>query len=277
MSAGTIILAAHNEEAVIGRTLRSIHSVVGEGVRVVVVCNGCTDATAAVAKTFNGVDVVELQIASKSAALREGDRRANAGPRIYLDADVVLSAKAAEDVISALSAGAIAGRPPHVFDTSGATWVVRSWYRIRQQLPSISSALWGAGCYALSAGARSRFIEFPDVVSDDLFIDALFSRGEITIVPTDPVVVTTPRRTADLLRILQRSYRTQREVTEFEGGLSSGQRGQLRDLVTIVKRSPGRVGDAVVYAAVIAVARLRARGSRPASGWERDESSREAR
>ncbi|WP_010205783.1 glycosyltransferase [Salinibacterium sp. PAMC 21357] len=276
MNPGTIIIAAHNEEAVIGRTLDAL-SDAGEkqNIHVVVVSNGCTDRTAQIAAEYTGVKVVDIAVASKIAALREGDRHAIRGPRIYLDADVVLSSRAARDVIDALSSGAVAGRPPHAFDSSRATWIVRSWYRVRAELPSISSALWGAGCYALSETGRARFDEFPDLISDDLFIDSLYSTDEITIVPTDPVIVTTPRRTADLLRILRRSYRTQSEVAEAADGLSSGQRGQLGDLKALVRRSPNRLGDVIVYVTVIAVGRIRARTSRTKERWERDTSSRQ--
>lgn len=277
MIMGTVVIAAHNEEAVIARTLDALHDAVQDGLRVIVVPNGCTDRTADVARGYPGVDVVEIGVASKVAALREGDLRAGKGARIYLDADILLTSKAAADVIVSLSQGAVAGRPPHVFDTSRASWVVRSWYRVRGQLPSISSALWGAGCYGLSVSGRARFTEFPDIVSDDLFVDSQFTREDITIVDTDPIVVTTPRRLPDLVRILRRSYRTQAEVASAGIGLSHAQRSQLADLRTMIKKSPGRILDVVVYAAVIIYSRAQARTSKPAVRWERDVSSREVR
>ncbi|WP_309616976.1 glycosyltransferase [Salinibacterium sp.] len=276
MTSGTVIIAAHNEEAVIGRTLEALRdALVNQCIRIVVVSNGCTDHTAEVAAQYEGVNVVDIRVASKTAALREGDLHAASGPRIYLDADIVLTSRAAKDVVDALSRGAIAARPPHAFDSSRATWIVRSWYRVRAELPSIATSLWGAGCYALSEGGRARFEEFPELVSDDLFIDRLFLPGEVTIVATDPVIVTTPRKTADLLRILRRSYRTQPEVAPNGGGLSVGQRGQLGDLKALLRRSPGRSGDVVVYVAIIAFGRLRARFARSSDRWERDTSSRQ--
>lgn len=276
MNQGTVIIAAHDEEAVIGRTLDALgDAIADESVRVVVVSNGCTDRTADVAAGHDGVRVVDITVASKAAALREGDLHAASGPRIYLDADIVLTSRAARDVIDALTHGAIAARPPHSFDSSRATWIVRAWYRVRAELPSISAALWGAGCYALSEEGRARFAEFPDLVSDDLFIDSLFTACEITIVATDPVIVTTPRTTADLLRILRRSYRTQSEVAASHGRLSDGQRGQLGDLAALLRRNPARVADVVVYVAVVGVGRLRARAARSTVGWERDSSSRQ--
>lgn len=270
------MIAAHNEELVISRTLTALAPVVGSGeVRVIVACNGCTDGTAELARAHPGVEVVESAVASKTAALREADQLIGAGHRIYLDADIVLTSQAARDVFTAFDRSAIAGRPLHRFDTANASWIVRRWYRVRAELPSISSALWGAGCYGLSDAGRARFGEFPEIVSDDLFVDSQFSRDEITIVPTDPVVVTTPRRLADLVRILRRSYRTQDEVARSGGGISDGQRGQLGDLRSLVGRSPSRAPDALLYVAVILYSRLIARISPGRSRWERDLSSRQ--
>lgn len=271
----SIVIAAHNEEQVIARTLEALGPSVRSGdFEVLVVCNGCTDRTAQIARGFAGVTVVELDTASKVAALREGDRLAGSGARIYLDADIVLTSRAATDVAAALTTGALAARPPRSFDARHAAWVVRRWYALRQSLPSIAGTLWGAGCYALSEGGRSRFGEFPDILSDDLFVHSLFSADEIVIVATDPVVITTPRRTADLLRILRRHHRTQREVAPALSSIG-GRASQLSDIRTLLQRHPLRIVDVGVYVATIACARLLARTA-SAEGWERDASSREA-
>lgn len=276
---GTIIIPAHNEAAVLGRCLEALRPIIEHGqVRVVVACNGCSDDTVQIARREDGVLVVEIPVASKAAALRAGDLLACPGPRIYLDADVVMTARATLAVIQALHPGSVlAARPPIRFEAAGARWPVRFWYAVRVRLPSIRSALWGAGTYALSVEGRARFDEFPDIVSDDLFIDRLFAEQESAIVPTDPVVVRTPRTTSDLLRILVRTYRTQSDVARNDGAapVSAGQLGQLRDLVALVLRRPPLIVAAMVYVALIAVARIRAGLKSGNDGWERDNSSRE--
>jgi len=273
---GTVIIAAHNEEAVIGRGLTSLARALADGVRVVVVCNGCSDGTAGVARGHPGVTVIELDTASKAAALRAGDRVAAPGPRVYLDADVVMTSRAVVDVLHALADGpALAGRPPSLFDYADADGLVRRWYSIRERLPSIQGTLWGAGAYALAPAGRARFEEFPDILSDDLFIDSLFAEHETAIIDTDPVIVRTPRRTADLVRVLKRSYRTQHEVPSGDALVSDGQRGQLGDLVRLLRARPSELPNAVVYATTIVFARIAARVSQGAR-WERDTSSRES-
>lgn len=275
---GSVVIAAKDEEDVIARTLRHLQEVVEHGiVDVIVVCNGCTDGTAEVARGFSGVRVRELPLPSKTAALREGDRVAVAGPRIYLDADVELTGRAAVATLRALADGACAARPPYRFEVAGSHRIVRRWYAVRELLPSTAHALWGAGCYALSVEGRARFRQFPEVEADDLFVDSLFTANEVDIVATDPVVIHVPRNVGDLIRILRRHYRTQPPAPDRVHGavLSSSQREQLRDARSLLRHEPARIGDVAVYVAIIVLARLRARFG-PSPRWERDMSSRRA-
>lgn len=71
-----IIIPAHNEAAVIGQTLKGLLRQVGEGDEVIVVCNGCSDDTAGVARRFEPrVTVLETDVPSKTNALNLGDRQ----------------------------------------------------------------------------------------------------------------------------------------------------------------------------------------------------------
>ncbi|KGJ79339.1 hypothetical protein GY21_05435 [Cryobacterium roopkundense] len=276
---GSVIIAAHNESLVIKRCLDALAPGIETGqLDVIVVCNGCVDNTAEISRAATRIRVVELSQASKIAALRAGDEIASAGPRIYLDADVVMTARAALDIMAALAGDSpLAGRPPVSFESTGSQWPVRRWYRVRAQLPSIQNVLWGAGTYALSASGRARFAEFPDIVSDDLFIDNLMAERERVIVKTDPVIVRAPRRSADLLKILKRTYRTQSDVplrAPTRRAVSSGQRGQLTDALNLIRRDPSQSFDVLLYVSLIAVARVQARLNTGGASWERDESSR---
>ena len=97
----SVILPAHQEEAGIGACLRGLCTqrlVPGVSHQIVVIANGCTDATAQLARdaapalTTAGwqVLVLETAIGNKIAALNMGDAAATGGMRIYLDADVVI-------------------------------------------------------------------------------------------------------------------------------------------------------------------------------------------
>ena len=71
--AATVVVPAHNEEAVLGRLLAALlPSRDSEGLHVVVVANGCTDQTAVVARSHPSVEVVELPFGNKQPAMRAG-------------------------------------------------------------------------------------------------------------------------------------------------------------------------------------------------------------
>ena len=224
---GSVIIPAHNEAAVIGRTLDSLEPVLRTGrVEVIVVCNGCTDETASLAATVPGVQVIEAPVASKTAALNAADRVATQWPRVYLDADTVLSPTALRRVLEVLSESPVlAARPAFRYDDSGATWPVRAYYRARRRLPSTQQALWGAGVFALSREGHERLGSFPDVTADDYFVDRLFSDEEKVIVPTPPVPVQTPRETRSLLNVLTRNIRGPAEQRSAPAPVDAAPRG----------------------------------------------------
>src|SRR4029453_13779336 len=88
----SIIIPAHNEESVIRRGLHAVLDGAAPGeLEVIVVCNGCSDATADVAREFGiAVRVIETDVPSKSNALNLGDAAATRFPRFYLEADGTL-------------------------------------------------------------------------------------------------------------------------------------------------------------------------------------------
>lgn len=285
--AGSVVIPAHNEGAVIRRCLDALFRGFGAGeLDVVVACNGCRDDTAELARTSgHPVRVIELDVASKAAALRAGDAVVTAFPRLYLDADVVLDGSSARRVLQRLRDGAIAARPPLRYDSSRASAPVRGYYRARARVPAVLHSLWGAGVYGLSAAGRSRFDGFPDIVSDDLWIDRQFAPEEIEIVDCEPVLVAVPRRTTDLLRILRRTYKGKAENRPETGGDPRARAittSALRDLRRQAATGPVAALDAVTYAAFAAGARITLKLA-PSPGasaggalWERDESSRAA-
>src|ERR1700722_1791397 len=84
----SIIIPAHNEQATISRLLTLLLAEADPGeFDLVVVCNGCTDATAEVASGFGAdVRVLEISEASKRVALQVGNENAYSPSRIYVDA-----------------------------------------------------------------------------------------------------------------------------------------------------------------------------------------------
>jgi exopolysaccharide biosynthesis WecB/TagA/CpsF family protein len=271
---GAIIIPAHNEAGVIERTLGSIAELATHGqVEVIVICNGCTDATAALARRFAGVVVHEIGTASKPSAMNVGDEVANSWPRLYLDADIEIAAAAVLEVLEALRSDSIlAARPTFAYDTTGASFPVRSYYRARMRIPVTKDALWGAGGYALNATGHARFGRFPELTADDAFVDGVFTSAEKRVLVTVPTRVRTPRHTAGLLAVLTRQ---RRGIVELDAAGSALER--VAALFSSIRR-PSDAADACWYTALTGAARLRSHWStrhfRPV--WERDVSSRTA-
>ncbi|GGF90449.1 hypothetical protein GCM10007304_00430 [Rhodococcoides trifolii] len=266
---GSIVVPAHDESSVITRTLVPLGSLAAEGiVEILVVCNGCSDDTAERARAIEGVRVIEIETASKVAALNAGDASATLWPRIYLDADVVLTADAAVEVLTSLSEGRVlAARPSSTYAVDDASFWVRRYYAARSRIPSFRHALWGAGCYALSEDGHRRLGSFPDVIADDVHVDNQFDAIEKRSVVTDPVVISVPRDVRSLVTVLNRNYRGNAGVEA-----NTVVQQSIQELIGHV-RGPVSFLDAATYAAFALAGRVVARRSSDA-GWQRDLSSR---
>ena len=278
---GSVLIPAHNESAVIARCLHHLfRGIDANDLEVVVVCNGCHDDTAAVARACgHPVEVIDLTVASKTAALRAGDRMLRTFPRLYLDADVILPGRAAIGVLKHLARdGSVAARPPFRYETAHSSAIVRRYYQARSRVHAVMGSIWGAGVYGLSASGRTRFGDYPDVVADDLFVDQCFQKDEIDIVGDESVVVMAPAHYRDLLKVMRRAYRGAAETVVESGGSTaravpgSTTTSTLRDVLRLC-HSPSGFVDAATYAFVAISARVYIALGRSAR-WERDESSR---
>ena len=273
-SGGSIVVPAHDEATVIGRTLGVLLAGLPDGIEIVVAANGCTDATVAEASRFGRVKVLDLPKPGKTAALRAAEAEVPALPRIYLDADIELTGRAAAAVFEALDGGAIAARPPIRFDTTASSWLVRRYCAAKVRIPSVMAELCGGGAYGLSATARSRFAEFPEITADDLFIARIVQPAEITIVPTDPLIVRMPASAGSLLKILRRSVRGNQEFAAAMPELAKDTSGDTGSSLKRQLKDPRTALDAAVYAGFAVAARLAVKYSRRPVTWERDTSTR---
>jgi glycosyltransferase involved in cell wall biosynthesis len=263
----SIVIAAHDEEAVLGRCLDALlRDVRRDELEIAVVCNGCTDRTADVARGYGApVGVVETSTASKTAALNLGDEVVSGFPRFYVDADVVLPLRSVRRVASRLAKNdALAASPMMEVDLGSATLPVRAYYR---------------GVYALSEEGRRRFGEFPPVIADDGYVRMLFGGTERVRVDDAPVRVFVPSRLSDLVRIKTRSRLGRYQLAQRFPELVARERTtkSYRTAVLGIVIRPWLWPAAAVYAAVLVQTRRRARRQLGSLGdyvWERDASSR---
>ena len=278
----SVVIPAHNEERVIGSTLTTLLGGMEaeDAIEVVVVCNGCTDRTAVIAGSFGSpVKVLQIDQASKVAALNAGDGAAATYPRIYLDADIVFDGRSAVAVAEALRRpGALAAEPEVVIDTRGSSLVVRAYYAVSQVLHGQVPGDLGGGVYALSEAGRMRFGRFPDVLADDGYARAHFGRGEISRVAAARSVVTAPAGAVDLVNIKTRSRLGTVELQRRYPDLWAGKREGTDSLAAKLRRVPLRLWPYLpVYVVIQLLTRWSAGrriGDLESYRWQRDDSSR---
>jgi hypothetical protein len=274
----SVVIPAHDEERTIARTLRVLLADAAPGeFDVVVVCNGCTDATAARAReSAPEARVLEIATASKSAATAEGNASTTAFPRVHLDADVEIRTEDVRALVGALGDAVLATGPRRVVPRDGCSWPVRYYYDVWEQLPRVRSGLFGRGVIAVSKEGQARVDLLPQVMSDDLAVSDAFATGEFVIVDDACVVVRPPRTTADLLR---RRVRVATGVAQADAlGVRAARSGtSIRVLARLGLRTPALLPRVLVFLAVAAEARRRARAAIRVgdfTSWARDESSR---
>jgi glycosyltransferase involved in cell wall biosynthesis len=278
----SVIIPAHNERATIGRLLRLLIDGDDLGrLEIIVAVNGSSDGTAEAARAVSDrVKVLELETASKTAALNLGDRHATAFPRAYVDADVTVTAGALLALADALAdpdAPRVAA-PRFRVDTAEASWPARQYFAVWALSEYNVSGHVGSGIYALSQAGRSRFASFPDIIADDLFVQRLFAPEERVVLAEHEFMVAAPRT---LRAQLSRAIRLHAGIEELNAlGVTDRSASRSAGHARLVKRVAARPG---LWAALAvysygyllpraAARRLRASGR--AIGWHQDTTNR---
>lgn len=183
----SIIIPASNEAAYIDACLGALAAQDHAGaVQVIVVANGCSDATAARARAHAprfaargwGFRVEELAAGGKIGALNHGDGCAQHPARLYLDADIRMGqgllsglARALDDPRPRLAGGRLVVAP-------AASRVSRAYGRFWSRLPFMTEGVTAAGLFAVNGPGRARWGAFPEVISDDSFVRLQFAPDE---------------------------------------------------------------------------------------------------
>lgn len=273
----SVVIPAHNEEAVLPRCLEALLAESGRGeLEIVVVANGCTDRTVEVARTFGpGVTVVELAESSKAAALNAGDAVAKKFPRAYVDADIAVSPAVLRAVTHAMAQqGALVGAPQPVIDFEGCSAVVRAFYRVWCELPWFTESPIGSGIYVLSHEGHARLGSFPAIINDDQYVHDLFSVAERMSLRSHRFVVRAPRTVRGLVARRTRTLAGQIEMSHRFGTLVGA--SPHRSIRELLLRRPDLIIALPVFLAVTKAATLGARRKMIAgdTSWERDNSRR---
>lgn len=278
----SIVIPAHDEGALIARTLR--HCLAGAApaeFEVIVVANGCSDDTAEYAATAGpGIQVLEIPEASKIAALNAGDAVATVMPRVYLDADVEVDVAALRALARALgdARSPRVAAPSLTVDSTRSSFAVRQFQRIWAESDYRRAGHVGSGIYAVNEAGRSRWGAFPDVIADDRFVQQRFLPSERTTLDAHTFTVYAPKdmkthiRRATRIEVGNQSLPRTAQLAEQDRAGS-----RYAGLLRRVARRPGLWPALPFYVYGYAVPRIRARRLLQAGrtvSWSRDASTR---
>jgi len=183
----SVIIPAHNEAPLIAASLEALFAsdALPGQVEAIVVANGCTDTTAAIARGLEGaaraagwgLTVLDLPGMGKPGALNAGDRAARYPARVYLDADVTVERGLMAALWVCLDRAAPAYASGRVRIT-GQGRVARAYARLWARLPFMARGVPGCGVYAVNGPGRARWGDFPPVISDDTYVRLQFTPAE---------------------------------------------------------------------------------------------------
>ena len=279
MVVASVVVPAHDEAASIARTLRALRTGVGpDDLDVVVVCNGCHDATADVARDADPqARVIEIPMPSKREAVRVGNTVTDVFPRVHLDADIELSGTALLGLVAAVrETGAMAAAPHRAVPRAGCSPWVRWYYDVWEELPHVQAGLFGRGVVVLSEAGQARIEHLSGLMNDDLAMSEAFGPDERRVVTDAVAVVHPPRTVADLVRRRTRVATGNAQAARL-GVRRPGSQTRLRTLLGLAVSRPGLAARLPVFLGVYLVASVGARRAVRAGDfdtWQRDESSR---
>ena len=135
----SVVIPAHNEEAYIGGCIRAVRRAAEElpeeETEIVVVCNRCTDGTAALAAEL-GARVIANDERSISAIRNAGIRAARGSVILTVDADSAMFLGALREAQEMLASGKYVGGGSRAkFDHMSLGILVSTAYVVRQLLP----------------------------------------------------------------------------------------------------------------------------------------------
>jgi glycosyltransferase involved in cell wall biosynthesis len=269
-----VIIPAYNEERVIGKLLESLQSGVENNCfRVVVACNGTRDNSIDyIRNKYPMVTCLDINKASKANAINEAEKINMGFPRIFIDADIVISTSSVEKIIDYINQidGPAVVAPRGKINTSLSDTLVRSYYSAWTKTIFYLEYGFGSGVYALNKKARSTFECFPEIIADDGFVREVVNHNQFYVCEHAESLVEAPRKVIDLLNIKIRSKLGNAQLINL---------GLIKNKITEKKRFLSKVGFLNVFVYIV-VSYFAKRGAEKKIkdlseySWQRDESTR---
>ena len=184
----SIIIPANSEAGYIEHCLQAVveQEGVAQPIHVVVAANSCSDNTVEIASSFANefkkqgweLTVLDLPEPGKVNALNVAETKVSDGPRVFLDADVIID----KTLIAELASELATASPRYVTGTlrvkQPKSFITKHYAKCWQRLPFVKSGAVGAGLFSVNQSGRSRWGLFPDIISDDTFVRLNFTKDE---------------------------------------------------------------------------------------------------
>jgi glycosyltransferase involved in cell wall biosynthesis len=224
----SIIIPAHNEEQLIVTTLSCL--LADEQLtrcQFYIVCNGCTDNTVTLIRSFIqtqnvclksrfiDIEIIETDIASKTNALNIGIKNLTTEQVVLLDADIKIQGSEVNELIAQLKQLKLLAVAPKVsFNYQRSSFFSRLYYRMSSQsfynqYHRLSNVI------ALSNSGIERIKYLPDIIADDEFIRRRFDMSEYKIIDDVLFEFTCPKTIKSLLQVLTRVERGNLQLTKL--------------------------------------------------------------
>lgn len=266
-----IIVPLRNEAAMLPATVpKLLAATKGDSARIVWVCNGCSDDSAALIRRLGGpaAEVIELARPGKTAALQAGDEALGTlFPRLYLDADTWLHPGDPARLVQPILSGAADLVAPRLrFDTAGASVLSARIGACWMSLPHARTAAF-SNAIGLSAEARALWDRWPEITGDDIFVSAKVPAHRKLIIPEAMATISMPKTFAGWVRMRARWLKGEAELARL--GLVPPRPAHQRSSLLRQMARP----DTAIGAWALVTARILARMARTdahASAWVPD-------
>ena len=256
----TAAVLVHNGEAQLAETLRALSMQDSpEGVRILVICNGCQDRSVEIARDaaclFDGpmiYQVLDLPAIGRGAALRVAIQKCK-GALAVLDQDTLLSPGAFSAIRDTFRSGyrfaALQPKPGR-----SPSPLVRAYYRFWLALDYVRRSPATIGFYAVSADGLGRVADLPPIHSDDKYMRLRFAPAERVRIDSESYRVDPQQSFAALIRDRARYNRGNRELARLlPAGAGADAPRHARADWLVALRQPG---DCLAFAATILLSRL---------------------
>lgn len=214
-----VIVPLRNEAAMLPLTVpKLLAATTGNNARIIWVCNGCSDNSAAVIRRLAGpaAEVIELARPGKTAALQAGDEALGPHlPRLYLDADTWLNPGDPARLMRPVFSGEADLVAPRLrFDTTGASAVSVGIGTCWMSLPHARTAAF-SNAIGLSSAGRALWDRWPRVTGDDVFVSAMVPVHRRLIVPEALATISMPKTFAGWVRVRARWRKGEAELARL--------------------------------------------------------------